>query len=144
MAVGEASRRLGDYVKRSIIRYVLLSTAGIPFAAAMAFAVLAGFWALNLWTQNPIWSALIMMGILIFLGFLIVLIAFGITRQRTPGVSRTLREPLRVAQSQLPSVEDVGRQIEHAAQQYGPVRVAGAALAGGVLAGFLARRLRYI
>ena len=43
-------------------------------------------------------------------------------------------------QSYVPSVEDVGHQIETAVHRYGPFRVAAAAAAGGIVAGLLAKR----
>jgi len=144
LAVGEAGRRLGDYVKNLTTRYLMLGIAGIPFVAAIAFGILAAFWALNLWIQNPIWSALIMFGILILAGLLIVLTAYGITRVETPSARQALSQPVRNLQSQVPSVEDVGRQIEYAVQHYGPVRVATAAAAGGLIAGMLAKKFRQI
>lgn len=140
LAAGEAGRRLGDYVKRLATRYLVLSTAGIPLVAAMAFAILAAFWALNLWIPNPIWPALIMAGILLFVSLLIVLTAYGITRQRQPSARQAMREPARAVQQYIPTVEDVGRQIEHAVRHYGPLRVTAAAAAGGLVAGLLARR----
>ena len=42
-----------------------------------------------------------------------------------------LREPVYAAQSQLSTVDDIGRQIEYAVRQYGPFRAASAAMAGG-------------
>jgi hypothetical protein len=144
MAVGEAGRRLGDYVKNLTTRYLVLSTAGIPFAGATVFATLAAFWAINTEMQNPIWTALIMAGILVLAGFLIVLTAYGITREKPQSVSQALRQPVSTVQHQLPTVEDVGRQIEVAVQRYGAVRVAVAAAAGGVMAGLLAKRFRQI
>jgi membrane protein implicated in regulation of membrane protease activity len=93
LAVGEAGRRLGDYVKNLTTRYLVLGIAGIPFVAAVAFGILAAFWAPNLWIQNPIWSALIMFGILA--GLLIVLTAYGITRAETPSARQALSQPVR-------------------------------------------------
>jgi hypothetical protein len=43
-------------------------------------------------------------------------------------------------QAQVPSVDDVGRQIEHAVKEYGPLPVAAAAAAGGLIAGLVAKR----
>jgi hypothetical protein len=142
MAAGEAGRRLGDYVKNLTTRYLVLSTAGIPFAAAAVFAILAAFWAINTEVQNPIWSALIMVGILALVGLLIVLTAYGITRGNRPSARQAISQPIYAAQNQLPTVDDVGRQIEYAVRQYGPVRVAAAAAAGGIVAGMIARRYR--
>jgi len=139
LAAGEASRRLGDYMKLLTARYLVLSVAGIVFLVAMAFGILAGFWALNLMTQNPIWSALIMMGILLLAGFSIALTAYGITREKPQSAS--LARPAAVqAVSHIPTVEDVGREIESAVRRYGPARVTAAAVAGGLIAGLLAKR----
>ncbi len=144
LAVGEVGQRLGGYVRNLTKRYLVLSMAGIPFVAAIAFVILAAFWALNSWMQNPIWSALIMVGILALVGFSIVLTAYGITREETPSARQAIRQPVQALQSRIPSVDDVGRQIEHAVRQYGPVRVATAAAAGGLIAGLLAKRFRQI
>jgi hypothetical protein len=143
LAVGEAGRRMGAYVKNLTTRYLVLSVAGTAFAAAITFAMLAAFWALISRTEDPIASAGIMAGILALAGFLIVSIAYGITRRKSPSASLPLNEPVRVGQGQMPTVEDIGRQIEYAARQYGPVRVASAAMAGGLLAGLLAKHFRH-
>jgi hypothetical protein len=141
IAAGEASRRLGDYLRKLTARYLVLSAAGIVFLIAVFFALLAGFWALDLWTHNPIWAALIMAGSLFLAGSLIALTAYGLTR-RKPQTAKPAMEPrLHAAQSSLPTVEDVGRQIEEAARQYGPFRVTAAAAAGGLVAGVLVKRL---
>ncbi len=136
LAAGDASRRLGDYAKNLMTRYIVLSVAGIVFLAAIVFAILAGFWALESRMQNPIWPALIMMGICLFAGLLIALTAYGITRER----ASARPAPPRTAQSYIPSVDDVGREIETAVHRYGPFRVAAAAAAGGIVAGLLAKR----
>jgi hypothetical protein len=141
IAAGEASRRLGDYLRSLTAKYLVLSAAGIAFAAAALFALLAGFWALDLWTHNPIWAALIMAGSLCLAGFLIALTAYGPTRVRPQMARSAIESPLQAAQSSIPTVEDVGRQIEAAARQYGPARVAAAAAAGGLVAGVLVKRL---
>jgi len=140
LAAGEAGRRLGDYVRNLTARYLVLSVAGIVFLAAIVFGILAGFWALNLWTQNPIWSALIMMGILVLAGLLIALTAYGITKEKPQSASTALSDPIQAVQSHVPTVEDVGREIETAVLRYGPFRVAAAAAAGGLVAGLLAKR----
>jgi len=141
IAAGEASRRLGDYLRKLTARYLVLSAAGIVFSAAVLFALLAGFWALDLWMHNPVWDALIMAGSLCLAGFLIALTAYGLTRGKPQAANRAIEAPLHAASSSLPAVEDVGRQIEEAARQYGPVRVAAAAAAGGLVAGVLVKRL---
>ena len=140
LATGEAGRRVGGYVKNLATRYIVLSVAGIALLVAIAFAILAGFWALNLWLLNPIWAALAMMGIFIFAALSIALIAYGITRERPLSAKAAMRDPLQAVQSRIPSVEDVGREIKSAVHRYGPVRVAAAAMAGGVVAGLLAKR----
>ena len=81
LVAGQASQRLGGYVRNLTRRYLVLGIAGIPFLAAIAFGILAGFWALTSWTQNPTWSAVIMVGILVLAGLLITLIAYGTTRE---------------------------------------------------------------
>jgi Putative transposase len=96
--------------------------------------------AINSWMQNPIWSALIMMGIFLLAGFLIALTAYGITREKPQSASLALRDPVQAVQSHIPTVEDVGREIETAVRRYGPARVTAAAVAGGLVAGLLAKR----
>ena len=133
LAVGEAGQRIRVYVRNLTTKYLVLSMAGTAFTAAITFAMLAAFWALIARTQDPIASAGIMAGILVLVGFLIVFIAYGITRQKSPSASLALREP---------TVDDIGRQIEYAVRQYGPFRVASAAMAAGLLAGLLAKHFR--
>jgi membrane associated rhomboid family serine protease len=140
LATGVAGRRVGEYVKHLTTRYLVLGMAGMVFSIATVFGILAGFWALNTWTQNPVWSALIMLGILALAGFLIVLIAYGITREKPQSARQALQNPMQAMQSQIPSIEDVGHQIEQAVRLYGPFRVAAAAAAGGLVAGLLAKR----
>jgi hypothetical protein len=140
MAVGAASRRLGDYVKSLAMKYLMLSAAGTIFLIAIIFGILAVFWALTSSIHNPVISAAIMAGALALIGFLTVLIAYGITGRKRPGAKQALREPLQAVQGEVPSVDDVGRRIEHAVRQYGPMRVTAAAAAGGLAAGILARR----
>ena len=138
MAAGQGSRHLGDYVKKSVTRYLVLGIAGIPFVAALAFAALAIFWALTT-VMDPIYAAAAMVGISALAGLLIVLIAYGITRE-PQSVKQALTGPAQTLQGGVPTVEDVGRQIETAVQRYGPFPVAAAAAAGGVIAGMLAKR----
>jgi hypothetical protein len=140
LAVGEASRRLGDYAKNLATKYLMLSAAGTAFLAAIVFVILAVFWALISRNHDPVLSAWIMAGILALVGFLTVFIAYGITREKPQSVKQALRDPIQTAQSQLPTADDIGRQIEHAVRVYGPVRVATAAAAGGLVAGLLAKR----
>jgi hypothetical protein len=144
LAAGEAGRHLGAYVKNLTTRYLMLAVAGMIFSTATVFGMLAAFWAINTKVQNPIWSALIMLGSLVLAGFLIVLIAYGSTRARPKSANtalrNTLQDPVQALQAQLPSVDEVGHQIEEAVRRYGPFQVAAAAAAGGVVAGLLAKR----
>ncbi len=141
LATGEAGRRLGDYVKTLTTRYLVLSAAGMAFLGAIVFAILAGFWALSSRNNDPVTSAAIMAGILALAGCLIALIAYGITREKPQAsVSQALRQPVQALQSQIPTADDIGRQIEYAVKQYGPIRVATAAAAGGLIAGLIAKR----
>ena len=142
LAVGEAGRRLGDYVQNLVTKYLVLSVAGTAFMSAIVFAMLAAFWALISRNHDPVASAGIMAGVLALVGFLIVFIAYGITHRKPQSVKQALVEPVKAAQNQMPTMDDVGRQIELAVRQYGPVRVATAAAAGGLVAGLLAKRFR--
>jgi len=140
MAAGVAGRRLGDYVKNLTTKFLVWSTAGTVFLAAIVFAILAIFWALTSQSRDPVASAAIMAGALALIGCLIVPLAYGITREKPQSVSQALRDPAQAVQSQIPSVEEIGRQIERAARKYGPVRVIAAAAAGGLAAGVFAKR----
>jgi ElaB/YqjD/DUF883 family membrane-anchored ribosome-binding protein len=144
MAVGEAGRRVGGYFQNLITKYLVLSVAGTAFLGAIIFAILAGFWALTSRNNNPVASAAIMAAILVLVGLLIALAAYGITRERRASPSAALSQPVTAVQSYLPTVEDVGRQIELATREYGPLRVVAAAAAGGLVVGLLAKRLRAI
>ncbi len=128
LAAGDGDRGAGNSLKNLTTRWLVFGIAGIIFASGIAFGVLAGFWALESRTQNPVLSAVIMVGILILAALLIAFIAYGITGgEKTPGPAKA------VAQALVPlPVEEVGRQIEAAAQEYGAVRVAAAAAAGGL------------
>ncbi len=140
IAAGEGNRGAGDSVKNLTRKYLVLGMAGIVFATALAFGTLAAFWALEAWIQNPILAAAIMVGILILAALLIALIAYGLTREEeTPSPSKVITQEL------LPiPAEEIGRQIEYAARQYGALRVASAAAAGGLVMGFLAKRFGHI
>jgi hypothetical protein len=142
LAVGEAGQRLGGYVRNLATRYIVLSAAGMAFLGAIVFAILAGFWALNSRGNDPVTSAGIMAGALALAGLLIALIAYGVTQEKKPAVSvrEAIRQPVQTLQSKIPSIDDVGHQIEHAVKEYGPLRVTAAAAAGGLLAGLVARR----
>jgi hypothetical protein len=141
LAMSEAGRRLGDYLRTLTAKYLVLSAAGIAFLMAIIFALLAGFWALGLWIGNPVWAALIMAGILLLAGFSIALTASGITRGKPQNPKPAMDASLHAGLGSLPAVEDVGRQIELAAREYGPIRVAAAAAAGGLIAGALLKRM---
>jgi hypothetical protein len=140
MAVGEAGRRLGDYVKSLVTKYLMLSVAGMIFLIAIVFGILAVFWLLTSSIHDPVISAAIMTGALALIGSLTVLIAYGTTGRKRPSAKQALRKPLPAVQGQIPSVDDVGRQIEYAVRHYGPMRVTAAAAASGLAAGILARR----
>jgi len=145
LAVGEAGRRVGDYAKTMVTRYLVLSVAATAFLGAIVFAILAGFWELSSRNNDPISSAAIMAAVLALVGFLIALIAYGTTREKTPSVSEAFQRPVQAFQAQVPtSVDDIGRQIEYAVRTYGPVKVATAAAAGGLVAGLLAKKFRQI
>ena len=142
IAAGEAGRRLGGYLQTTLTRYLVLALSAAVFSAASVFALLAGFWALNQWLQDPVVSAAFMAAILASIGLLIALIAFGPTREKSrPDAKQALAVTAAPEPSQLPTVEDIGRQIEHAVRKHGPVRVLAAAAAGGVIVGLLAKRL---
>ena len=130
----------GDHVKNLLTKYLVLSLAGMAFLGAIVFAILAGFWALSSENHDPIISAGIMAGILALVGCLIALIAYGITRKPQQSVSQAIRQPVQTLRSQVPAVDDVGRQIEYAVREYGPIKVTAAAAAGGLIVGLLTKR----
>jgi hypothetical protein len=135
-AFGEARTHLGEYAQSLFSKYLLFAAAGSVFAVALVFVLLAVFWVLMSQTGSPVVSAGIMAVILAFAGLLIV-----VSARRKPKIARqAVRSSVYSLQSQIPSVDDVGRQIERAVDQFGPIRVAAAALGGGVLAGMLAKR----
>ena len=144
LAVGEAGRRVGDYVQNLVTKYLVLSVAGTAFLGAIVFAVLAVFWAILSRNHDPVASAGIMSGILALVGFSIVFIAYGITREKPQSARQALRNPAEAMTAQVPAIDEVGRQIEHAAQQYGAVRVTAAAAAAGIIAGMAAKKFRQI
>jgi hypothetical protein len=144
LAVGEAGRGMGTYVKNLTTRDLVLSAAGTAFAAAITFATLAAFWALISRTEDPIASAAIMAGILTLVGFLIVFIAYGITRRRPRSASLALREPCLPFKIRCPrwmtsggrSNMPSGNMVRFASH---PLR-----LAGGFVAGLLAKHFRQV
>jgi len=140
--------RMSEQVQNLVLRYLVLSIAGIAFLGAGVFGVLAGFWGFRqLIRDNGAASAGVMAGILILVGLLIALVAYGITQAKTtPTRARFMEKyPIRNAQNPLnPAVDDVAVRIERAVHQFGPVRVATAAAAAGLLVGVVAKRLRQI
>lgn len=145
LATGEAARRVGESVQNTITKYLVLSLAGAVFGGALTFATLASFWAILARTNDPVQSASIMGGILALVGFLIVFIAYGSTKQKPlPSARVALENPIDTARANIPAVDDVGREIEKAVATYGPLKVAGAALGAGLLVGFLAKKTKQI
>ncbi len=140
LAAGEAGRRLGDYVNHLKTKYLVLGAAGMIFLVAIVFAILAVFWGLISLNHNPAASAGIMAGALGLIGLLTVFIGFGITQRKQQSASQALRYPVQAVQSEVPSVENIGRFIERSARDYGALRVTAAAAAGGLVAGLLAKR----
>lgn len=136
LAMREAVRRFSGYLRKAAAKYLVLSAAGMFFLAAAVFAILAVFWALISSTRSPAISAAIMTGALGLIGVLTTLTAYGIGRK-----AGSVTQALPVS-SHLPSLDDIGRQIGHAARVYGPLRVTAAAAAGGLITGFLASRFR--
>ncbi|MGO9547429.1 MAG: hypothetical protein ACLPPF_21880 [Rhodomicrobium sp.] len=145
IAAGEAGRRLGGYIQTAFTRFLVLALASAVFLAGAVFALLAGYWALNGWLNNPVLSAASMAAILASIGLSIALIASGPTKEKSaPAASRALAVQGSAAPDGVPTVEDVARRIEHAVRVHGPVRVIAGAAAGGLVAGLIARRLRLI
>ncbi len=140
LAAGEAGRRLGDYVNHLKTKYLVLGAAGMISLVAIVFAILAIFWGLISLNHNPAASAGIMAGALGLIGLLTVFIGFGITQRKPQSASQALRYPVQTVQSEVPSVENIGRFIERSARDYGALRVTAAAAAGGLVAGLLAKR----
>ena len=134
------ARRLGDYVNHLKTKYLVLGAAGMIFLVAIVFAILAVFWGLISLNHNPAASAGIMAGALGLIGLLTVFIGFGITQRKQQSASQALRYPVQAVQSEVPSVENIGRFIERSARDYGALRVTAAAAAGGLVAGLLAKR----
>ena len=118
LAAGGGSRHLGDYAKNLTARYMVLGVAGTVFLVATGFAVLAGFWALSDAKSHP--GVADHDGDLLFAGLSIALTAYGITRET--GALGARRRCPQAAQSYIPSVDDVGREIETAVHRYGPFR----------------------
>jgi hypothetical protein len=136
--------RMGDRFQNLLLRIGLLLVAGLVFIAAGVFVCLGGFWGFELLISAPA-AAGAMVGCLFLFGLLITLVAFGITQQkkiRPKAVERYEVRALRPAVG--PTVDDIGRQIEMAVEQYGALRVTAAAAAAGLIAGVVARRFRQI
>jgi hypothetical protein len=75
-------------------------------------------------TQSPVLAALIMAAILIVAGILLLVLA----RQRAKTARQAFSASLSSLRNRVPTVDDVGRQIERAVNQAGPVRLMAAAL----------------
>ena len=141
LAAGEAGRRLGDYVNHLKTKYLVLGAAGMIFLVAIVFAILAIFWGLISLNHDPATSAGIMAGALGLIGLLDrVYSALELRSGSRQSASQALRYPVQAVQSEVPSVENIGRLIEHSARDYGALRVTAAAAAGGLVAGLLAKR----
>ena len=123
---------MGDYVNHLKTKYLVLGAAGMIFLVAIVFAILAIFWGLISLNHNPAASAGIMAGALGLIGLLTVFIGFGITQRKQQSASQALRYPVQTVQSEVPSVENIGRFIERSARDYGALRVTAAAAAGGL------------
>lgn len=134
--------RVGEQAKTLALRYLMLGLAGIVFLGATVFVLLAGFWALLEYNHNPVMSAIIMAVILALIGLLVALIAYGTTQANREAPKLTQPYPMRSVGPVVPTVDDVGRQIERAVQQYGPVQVTAAAVGIGLVAGLMAKNFR--
>jgi hypothetical protein len=140
LAAGTAGQRLAGYAKNLTARYSILAVALIVALAGVGFAVMAGFWALNAWTGDPMQTSLIMTAIFFFAACSIALIAYGVTREKPEKPRPVSGDPLEGVAAYLPSPEEVGRGIESAVRQHGPLPVAAAAIAGGFVAAVLTRK----
>jgi hypothetical protein len=140
LAAADAGQRLAGYAKNLTARYLMLGVALIVALAGASFAVLAGFWALNARMGDPMQTALIMTAIFFFAACSIALIAYGTTKEKPEAASEVRRVSFGSAEANLPTPEEVGREIENAVRRYGPLPVAAAAVAGGFVAGLLAKR----
>jgi hypothetical protein len=140
LAAGGAGERLAGYARNLTARYLILAVALSVALTGVGFAVFAGFWALNQRMGDPVQTALMMAGMFFCAALLIAAFAYGTTREKAPGA----RLPARVSpigvEAYLPEPEEVGRGIENAVRRYGPLPVAAAAIAGGFVAGILAKR----
>ncbi len=141
LAAGSSGQRLAGYAKNLTARYLILGGALIVALAGASFAALAAFWALNSWTQDPMQTALIMTAIFFFAACSIAAFAYGTTREKPQSAGSVQAGAPVGAEAYLPEPEDVGREIENAVRRYGPLPVAAAAVAGGFVAGLLAKRL---
>jgi hypothetical protein len=136
---------MGGYVQNLAKKYLILAGAGAIFGTALVFAMLAAFWALLARNNDPVLSAGIMAGILAIVGLLIAFVAYGSTaNNKPPSVSAALKSPVDTVRANVPAVDDVGRQIEYAVRQYGPMKVAAAAAGAGLIVGFIAKKTRQI
>ena len=140
LAAGSAGRRLAGYARNLTARYLILGVAAIVALAGTCFAALAAFWALNSWTQDPMRTALVMTAIFFFAALSIAAFGYGITREKTQSAWPAPGDAAGGLEMSLPSPEDIGREIENAVRRHGPLPVAVAAVAGGLLAALLAKR----
>jgi hypothetical protein len=130
---------VGGYVQNLATKYLILAAAGLVFSAALIFVILASLWALvNQTNGDWVAAAGIMAAILALVGFVIVLLAYGVAEPEPP---RIISDPMAELQAQIPSMHDIGDQIERASARYGPARVMAAAAVAGVVAGLAARRV---
>lgn len=136
-AIGHVGSSLGGYAQGVARKYLILTVAGLIFLAALVFVILAAFWALVQWNNDWIEAAGIMAAILALAGFLIVFLAYGIAEPETP---RIVSDPMGALEAQMPTVDDIGQQIERATAEYGPARVVGTAVVLGLIAGVAARK----
>ncbi len=136
-AISQVGSSLTSYAQGLVMKYLILGVAGLVFLSSLIFVILAGYWALVLWSNDWIEAAGIMAAILALLGFLIVFIAYGAAEPEKP---RVMRDPMGALQAQLPTTDDISHQIEKATDQYGPARVLAAAAVLGLVAGIAARR----
>lgn len=138
-AVGQAGSQVSGYVQGLVMKYLILGAAGLVFLAALVFVILAGFWALVVQTNGDwIAAAGIMAAILALVGLVIVLVAYGVAEPEAP---RIVSDPMAALQAQVPSMHEIGDQIERATARYGPARVMAAAAVAGIVAGLAAKRV---
>lgn len=138
-AAGSYANAWTHYAQGMATRYFVLAIAGLVFAAALTFVLLAAFWALLQWTGDWVEAAGIMAAILALIGFVIVLIAYNMEPE-APSVPQALRHPLGEFRAQMPSARDVHYRLEQATEEVGPAKVLITAAIVGFLAGAALRR----